>query len=385
MFIVELTLAGAPFEIGVQQAHQVTDRAPLVRQVIGMRLAELAGLEADRPAELLPAVTALQSLDPTLLEQLRGLAEGLKVDYGDLLRYTLSSYLRDRHRVTNGVGASSSEGCTTWAAAPPTARYGHVLLAKNRDYHRDHIPLQTLASVKPDDGYRYLCIGSMGSPTVFSSGINERGLAVADTHVLSTDLGPGLPRFSLMREVLEHHASTASALDYLHSVQHMGGGTLILADAAGHLAVCESGHRRSGFVAVQGGHLSSTNHFCTGELVGCWIEDLPSSLQGNSQARRQRVLQALLEASGAVDVAWAQGIMAAHGSIQDALCRHPMAAPDAPHHPSYDSSTISSVILLPRGEPNAIKQTPTLLLAVGQPCQAQWSAWTMQHLGETAQ
>ena len=98
-------------------------------------------------------------------------------DYGDLLRYTLSSYLRDRHRVTSGVGANSSEGCTTWAAVPPTARHGHMLLAKNRDYHRDHIPLQTLASVKPDDGYCYLCIGSAGSPTVFSSGINERGLA----------------------------------------------------------------------------------------------------------------------------------------------------------------------------------------------------------------
>jgi hypothetical protein len=44
------------------------------------------------------------------------------------------------------------------------------------------------------------------------------------------------------------------AREYKPGADLLGGGTLILADAAGHLAVCESGHRRSGFVAAQEGY-----------------------------------------------------------------------------------------------------------------------------------
>lgn len=375
MSIIELTLAGTPYEIGLQHARQIAGQAALLRQVIAVRLADLARLDAASPAELLPATAALQKLDHKLLEHLRGLAEGLAIDYGDLLRYTLSSYLRDRNQVGRRAGVGVVEGCTTWAAASPSTAHGQVILAKNRDYHRDHIPLQTLARVQPADGYGYLSIGSAGSPVVFSSGLNECGLAVADTHVLSTDLGPGLPRFSLMREILEHHATTASALEYLRSVQHMGGGTIILADAHGHLAVCESGHRRSGYVAAHEGHLVSTNHFTTAELTDCWIEDEPPLLQGNSHARRQRVWQALDSAAGSVDLAWAQAIMAAHGTSQDALCRHPLATDGVSRHPGYETSTISSVVFLPGGLADNSGKKPTLLLAAGQPCEVAWSTW----------
>ncbi len=371
MTILELTLVGAPDEIGRQHAHQIAGRSALLRQVIAARLDGLAQLGADGPAELLPAAAALQDLDWPLLAHLQGLAEGLAIEFDDLLRYTLSSYLRDRQRVAGRAG----EGCTTWAAAAPVAAQGQVLLAKNRDYHRDHMPLQTLAQVQPAGGYRYLCIGSAGSPLVFSSGINERGLAVADTHVLSMDLGPGLPRFSLMRKVLEHHDSTASALDYLRTVQHMGGGTLILVDAAGHLAVCESGHHRCGFIVANGGWLSSTNHFVTAELAECWIEDEPPPLQGNSQARQHRVRQALDAAAGHVDLAWAQALMVTHGTVQDALCRHPLPVESASRHPSLDASTISSAIFLPGGLSGDARQRPALVLATGQPCEAVWTSW----------
>jgi hypothetical protein len=343
-----------------------------VAAVIDARLAELSRLEADQPGELQPAVEALEAMDAPLLEQLRGLAEGLEVDYDRLLRYTLSSYLKDRQRAQaiDGQQAAASDGCTTWAATAPVAKAGLTVLAKNRDYHLDHILLQVLAHVQPAGGYAYTCIGSAGSPTVFSSGINEQGLAVADTHALSRDLGPGLPRFSLMREILERHATTASALVYLHSVQHMGGGTLLLADRAGHLALCESGHRESGFVEALDGALASANHFVTAPLVGQWIEDEPELLLGNSAGRRARVLAALEGSAGQVDAAWAQALMAAHGGPLDAICRHALVLDGTSPGPALDTSTISSAVYLPGGL--AGRDRPALLLAAGQPCEAPW-------------
>lgn len=372
MSLPTLQLNGPPYVIGWQHGQQVADRRARVAAVIDARLAELSRLEADQPAALQPAVDALEALDAPLLEQLHGLAEGLAVDYDRLLRYTLSSYLKDRQRTQaiDAQQAAPGEGCTTWAATAPVARAGLTVLAKNRDYLLDHILLQVVAHVQPAGGYRYTCIGSAGSPMVFSSGINEQGLVVADTHVLSRDLGPGVPRVSLMREILERHATTASALVYLHSVQHMGGGTLLLADRAGHLALCESGHRESGFVEALNGALASANHFVTEPLAMQWIEDEPELLVGNSAARRERVLAGLAGSVGQVDEAWAQALMAAHGSPLDAICRHALVLDGESPGPALDTSTISAAVFLPNGL--AGRDRPGLLLAAGQPCEAEW-------------
>ena len=66
-----------------------------------------------------------------------------------------------------------------------------------------------------------------------------------------------------MMHLLEEHADVSSALDYLRSVPRMGRNNLILADARGHLAVFEIGHRRYGQSETHDGVLVSTNHFVT--------------------------------------------------------------------------------------------------------------------------
>lgn len=384
MTILTLTLRGSAREIGRQHGRQIQHLRPRLMQVMAQRLESLRRLDADNPQVLRPALAALEELDRPLLDFLHGLADELNLNFDDLLRYTLSSYLNDlrkvRHSLSGPDTGAATDGCTTWAASGALTGDGRPLLAKNRDYHRDHIALQHLARVAPADGYRFLSLGSAGSPHVFSSGVNERGLAVADTHVLSWDIGPGLPRFSLMRELLTHHADIASALDYLRSVQHMGAGTLILADAAGQLAVCESGHRRCGYLqAGPGQPLVSTNHFVTEELAGAWMEDEPPLLVGNSPARRQRVLDALSSLASPGDESWAVALMSAHGDAQNAICRHPLPDDSPLPHPSLDSSTISSVLFFPAGracQPSA----PGLRLAIGQPCTARWQEWSLASL-----
>lgn len=371
-----LTLHGTAFDMGRQHARQVQAVRPMLQEVIASRLALLQTLGANRSQALLAAHQALEEMDRPLLDFLAGLAEGLALPVGEMVRYTLSSYLTDLHKVSGGLVQAQIDGCTTWAASGPATADGRPILAKNRDFHQDHLPLQCLTWVRPDVGYAFLSLGSAGSPHVYSSGINERGLAIADTHVLSRDIGPGLPRFSLMREVLQHHDTTRSALDYLGSVQHMGAGTLILADSQGHLAVWESGHAQSGYVeAVGGPFLSSANHFVTPALADQWVENELPIFQGNSLARRARILAALGTDTGKVDPAWAKAMMTAHGTPQDAICRHPITDPDRPHHPGLESSTISTVLFLPLGLPD--DPTPGLLLAEGQPCRAPWSPWTV--------
>jgi hypothetical protein len=313
------------------------------------------------------------------MDFLGGLAEALGLDLGDLGRYTLSSYLKDLQQVKRHDDAvSGAEGCTTWAASAPLTREDEPLLVKNRDYAEDHVSLQTLANVVPASGHQFLAVGSAGSPDVFSSGINEHGLAVADTHVLSRDLGPGLPRFSLMRELLTHHASVESGLDYLRSAVHMGGGTVILADSSGHMAVCESGHQQCAYREHRRGFVVSTNHYVTPELADQWIDGESEPLRGNSQARRQRVIQALSDVREPIDGPWAESLMSAHGSVQDALCRHPELETMGVPTGRTSRHTISSAVFLPAGFPDDPVRQPALLLAQGQPCLGHWTRWRVK-------
>lgn len=380
--MITLTLSGTPYQIGLQHGQQIQHIRPALAEVIAARLTTLRQLGADDPTEIAQVRAALETHDEPLLAMLNGLSASLNFGFDEMLRYTLSSYLQDRlYAIEHGASAApqllaggAETDCTTWTASGVAVVDGRPLLVKNRDYHRDHIPLQTLTWVTPAKGYRYLCIGSAGSPTVFSSGINEQGLAVADTHVLSRRIGPGLPRFSLMRELLTNHATAAAALDYLRAVPHMGAGTLALIDAGGHAVVCESGHPFSGYyVAEPGQTLVSTNHFTTLELADAWLEDEPDILRGNSSIRRRRVARSLAKAYGQVNVAWAERLMARHGSATAALCRHPLPAiDDGPRHPSMESSTISSVIYLPRGHLHSASSAPLARIAEGEPCQATW-------------
>lgn len=344
-----LELAGTHYEMGRQHGHQVRDLRPFILQAMDHRLAELAqaGVDAEPwVEELLPV---WQDLARSTVEMLKGIADALALDWEPFVRYTLASYLEDRSE-----GIAHGEGCTAWAAAGNVTRDGAPILAKNRDYRPTHLPLQCLARAHPAKGHRYAYVTSAGSPAVFSSGMNEAGLAVADTHVSSFDVGPGVARYSIMMELLERFDGVQSALDYLRGVTHLGDGTLVLADASGDLAVFEAGHTYHGVVRLDDGFVVSTNHFVTKPLCDLWMDRNSPELRGNSQSRHAKIAADLRTAEGQVDVRWAQALMASHGGPQKAICRHPGLQPR--------SASISTVIFVPGNR--------ILHFADGQPCQA---------------
>lgn len=360
-----LQVKGTPFEMGRQHARQVQDlRADIERAMI-LREAELAELPYDYTGLLQETSGHLEVEAIPTWEMLRGIADGLGFDWWRYQRYTLSSFLLDFRFASALSTRSAGEGCSNFAAAAPTAIDGEPLLAKNRDYRLEHSHMQTVTLSEPAQGFRYLHLGSAGSPGVFSAGINDSGVAIADTHVVSRDLGPGLPRYALMLDVLERCSTTAEALSYLRNVRHMGGGTLILADAGGELAVWESGHRQSGFVVSSGGWVVTTNHFATPALRGERVNTEPRRLRGHSEARRRVLERKLATATGQVDLAWAQALLGSHEGKLGALCRHT--------HPDLRSATISGMVLLP-----ARRQ---MVICAGYPCLGTWQTHSLADAG----
>jgi isopenicillin-N N-acyltransferase like protein len=343
-----LNLGGTAYTIGQQHGDQVADLRPQIETAMKVRLAALRQKNISLEPFLQETTQIWELHAPGTLAMLHGISDSLALPWEQFFPYTIASYLTDR---LNSLG--QQEGCTSWAAAGAATRDGAPILVKNRDYRPDHQPLQCLARIKPAAGHAYLCLTSAGSPGVFSSGINQAGLAVADTHVVSKDIGPGIARYSLMMQILERFSTTTEATAYIKTVPHFGDGTLVLADAQGDLAAVELAHSAQAIRSPVKDFVVSTNHFSTPETAPYWVDTNPPRLVGNSLVRRL-VVEASLEADfGKVDLPWAQSLMARHGDDLSAICRHP--AMDS------HSVSISSVIFLP--------VQASLFLTNGLPCQ----------------
>lgn len=351
-----LTLHGNPYTMGRQHGEQVRNLRPQIAEAIDARFHQLEKDGPDARFETLVQDTyaLLEEIDAPLLAMIRGQAEALGFGFAILLRYNLIAFLRDDLLVRHALDI---EGCTTWAASGSATAGGAPILAKNRDYRPDHLPLQSVIRATPDTGHAYLYVSSAGSPGVFSAGINRAGLAVADTHVYSTDLGPGLPSYALMMHILEEHDSVSSALDYLRAVPRLGRNNLILADASGHLAVFEGGHTRYGLFESHDGALVNTNHFASDAMRGCFAAVDPPQARGRSLGRYETVSRALAGASGRIDVPFAQKLAATHDGSLGSICCHPEAGTNV--------TTISASIFLPRQR--------QILFCHGLPCQGHFN------------
>jgi len=357
---VTLTLQGDHYTMGRQHGHQVRELRPQIVEAIEARFGQIDQYGPDARFEALLRETRelLEEIDAPLLAMIRGQAETLEFEFDTLLRYDLVTYLLD-YLVTRKP--PSSEGCTTWAAVGSATTGEQPILVKNRDSPMERLPLQIVIHATPEAGYRYVYSGSAGSPGVFCAGINQAGLAVADTHVCSTDLGPGLPDYSLMMHILEAHDSVSSALDYLRSVLRQGRNNLILADAQGHLAVFEIGYRNYGLFETHDGTLVSTNHFVSPELRDCFVDTNPPPKRGNSLQRYERVTRELDDTFGQIDVPFAQRLMASHDGPLASICRHAVAG--------KESATNSTSIFLPTQR--------TMLFCHGLPCQGHYDEFVL--------
>ena len=350
-----LSLQGDHYQMGRQHGQQVLGLRPLIAAAIDARLEGLAQhgrLNVRLLSELEPAWTRNAH---STMEMLRGMAETLELPFSQLFHYAAASYLDDV-----ALSRSGAEACTVWAASGPATHQGAPILTKNRDYSLKHLPLQALAYAAPREGYRYLYVTSAGSPAVFSSGMNERGLAVADTHVPSKDIGPGLARYVLMMNLLEKHATVTSALSYLEKAEQMGAGNLILADAQGDVVVVESGYKQFGLVSPVENIVAATNHFVSSELCGQYLEDYARASGSESRARLQVVQTILKEHWGTLDVETTRQLMAQHKNGSVAICRHDT---------SDDTSTISNAIFLPAER--------KLLFCNSRPCGGSYVTYTL--------
>jgi hypothetical protein len=351
-----IRLSGTPRARGRAQADAAGPLVAAVRDAVRGRLAEAEDMlaRADVRAHLAALHARTAALDASASAELAGLAEG----YG-LADDALFAMLHLAVAADWAGRPQQGDGCTAWARGGAN---GVPLVVKNRDYG-GRWPLPSAVFHLSDPTWRgaILCVGSLGAPGVYSSGINADGLALADTHIAARDTGVGLLRYFVMTRVLAQCADVEQALAVLRALPHAGGGSLVLADRSGAIAAVELGHRA---LAVERGDdwVARTNHFVSPELAAATrVDQARAWTNDNSHARLAAIRSALAQGAAREAADRQRAVMASHDRPGEAgLCRHGGGA---------DSVTLSTAIYdIAAGQ---------LEIAEAPPCKAPWARYAI--------
>lgn len=347
-----LVLSGRAYERGLGQSDDHLGLAARVRAATVGRV-EQARSEGWIDGDMLEYVVAqrrhAELHDPNGMAELAGISEGFGLPEEELFLHLHLGTLRDF-----SAGAKLAEdGCSAWAAGSGT---DGPLLVKNRDFGGTHLGVQRLMWHEGPDIATggMICLGSLGSPGAYSSGMNAAGLALADTQIGSRHHAVGWLRYFLMTRILAVCTTVDEALAFITSVAHAGGGSLVMADRGGATAAVELGAKT---VAVSRGALSwRTNHFLGPELVAETLRSSGDRIGANSEARLSCLAATL--PSKTWDIAAAAELMARHADDSN-------GAPICQHSSTHDDTcTLSSVIY-------AIAQG-CVYWHEGNPCAGRW-------------
>lgn len=355
-----LLLRGGAFARGAAQASACPQQVTAVRAAVDGRLLGLgAALRSPSAVDFLAAQWRFCSEnDPAGHAETQGLASGFGVAPETLFAYLHANVLADMAAYL----PQERDGCTAWAAKRPQGDGAWVV--KNRDYGGEHGALQRVFfHADPAWGGRTMaCVGSLGSPGAFSSGINSDGLAVVDTQIDTRDHGVGWLRYFLMTHLLRHCDSVASALEQITVLPHAGGGSLVLGDASGAVASVELGHRAQLRDTPQAQWTVRTNHFTDDALSPEGLSRKGDDALQESQDRHTRVSLTLRKQQGQMQLSDIQALMASHDSGGLAgPCRHAQG--------SSGSRTLSCVIYQTK--------IPSLVMTHGAPCAGLWQTYAL--------
>ncbi len=345
------TLAGTPFERGRAQADGAPAaevRAALAQRLDAARQAGAFGGAAD--GYLDDQRRFAERHCPNALAEVAGIADGFDLPEADVFAHLYLGTLSDLARTAR----TDEDGCSAWAVSDGP---DGPLVVKNRDFSGKHAAIQRIFRHEGPDLQHgaLLCLGSLGAPGAYSSGMNAAGLAVVDMQVGVRTHGTGWLRYFLMTELLSRAGDVAGALALIRAVPHAGGGTLVLGDASGAVAAVELG---ANAVSVEQAPLvARTNHFTTTALAPDTLRDDASRIDGNSAGRRE-VLDAALPGT-AWDAAAAARLMG----------RHDGAAPLCQHREAGSAHTLSSTVYCCRDR--------VLYACLDTPCSGAWHRLTL--------
>jgi hypothetical protein len=350
-----LDVCGSPYAmgraIGERFAPQI--RAAFSLEIRGWR--ELKTFADAQPALLEPFLAAARRLAPTVLDELRGWADGSGVPLHDLLALNHKGELgalrdeRGRER-RQCVRAEGEPGCSTIIARRGT----RTVWAHNEDGDGAYAPGMFLLRARPTGRPAFLCCAYPGLLPGNAPWINAHGVIMTTNFIHTREVRVGgVGRYLLDRLTLEAGSFDEALAVATHRERAYGFHHVIASAREGRIASVEATPSRLQIKPLGDGIFLHTNHLIHGGLAD--VAQDPDYVQRSSLTRwrvlarwRQRVADP--GALGADDLVRA---LSSHEGRPYSPCRHPTA--------SISGATLLSAVF-------ELPAAATMRVYTGQPC-----------------
>lgn len=348
-----ITIEGEPRERGRQYGRLAAER--IARSLEIYTAAWATGDEAAPAALLARARAFLPAIGgryPTLLEEVRGIAEGAGRAVEEIVA------LNARTELLYG-DPGAADGCTSAVLLPEVAG-GHTIIGQNWDWRPACRESAILLRVVPARGPRLLTFVEAGM--LARSGLNSAGLGLCG-NFLQSDADhrqTGVPIPFIRRAILQSETLPGGVGEVLRSPRAFSSNHL-LAHRDGEAVDLEAAPPEVFPLFAEAGLLAHANHFrgAAGRVRDTGLARYPDSLFRDRRVRA--LLAACRQPLGVRDL---QAALADHFGFPDAVCRHRAPRPDG-----TEIETVASVVMdLTEG---------CLWLAPGPVCQHEYRAFTL--------
>jgi isopenicillin-N N-acyltransferase like protein len=258
--LIELT--GDARTRGLQYGTQAADR---IRRSVSFYAGQLEAMTLARQEVRGLVETFLlkvEGFEPLYIEEMRGIAEGARVDLQDIVMVNArTEILRlGRQQAESRALDLTPDGCTGAVVMPDMSRTGRLLHGQNWDWKAECAETGVVLKIRRDDGPDILTFTEAGG--LARSGLNSAGIAITANYLAcDRDFGQiGIPLSLLRRKALET-PHLALALQTIYCTPKSASNNLMMSHAGGIALDIECAPDESFLVYPSGGLLVHANHW----------------------------------------------------------------------------------------------------------------------------
>lgn len=289
-------------------------------------------------------IPVIQAFEPALLEEIKGIAEGAKLEFEEILALNARTELMYPDKLATGGE------CTALAALPEATASGETLLGQNWDWNPHLRETTVLLEIERTGQPNVVTLTEAG--IVGKIGLNSAGLGTC-LNILKSAVGQvGVPIHVLMRAILNCEIF-GDAIRKITSMVRGSSNNCLIAHRDGMAMDFEMAPEAMDFLYPEKGVLVHTNHFTSDRLkpLDANLSQFPDTL-----LRFGRAKEKLLARTGKISIEDFKEILRDHFNFPDSICRHPDERDPEPER----VQTVASIIMnLTRKE---------LHISAGPPC-----------------
>jgi isopenicillin-N N-acyltransferase-like protein len=354
-----IEVSGTPFQMGMQHGRQAAGQVRGFAEYL-ISAARTAGDDRS-PEELRRAVLLgthrflpwFEQYCPTVLEEVRGLAEGAELTLEEAL------LLQIRGEIVPALGG---EGCTSYAVTARGTSTGGILAGQTSDMEPAMEQHFLVLHVAPNGGPRavmWTFAGQLGY-----HGLNEHGVAHFANSVYGGPPSPrgmpgGLPHYPVKRRLYECR-TRSEVMAHWEALPVCSSGNYML--AAGDPAIFDVEVTPAGVALIEeggAGFLAHANHFLSPRFR---TPATDSASLPDSFGRQERMTELLQSHLGQIGVEEMKAFLSDHVHHPCSICRHEEPGPGK-------MVTMAGLIAEP--------QFGRLHVSRGNPCGGDWACYSV--------